>query len=174
MFVKMKTTNARALTQISLLVAFLAVVSQIVIPTPSLVPITLQVFIVSLIGYYSGVKKAIIIILIYVTLGAVGAPVFSSFSGGAQVLLSYTGGFIFGYFPLAIMCALAKKKQVAIPLGVIGVLLCHLIGVIQYSLLSNITFINALVTVSLPFLVKDIALCILAYFVADSLRKKIK
>ncbi len=170
----MKTTNARTLTQIALLVAFLAVASQIVIPTPFLVPITLQVFVVSLIGYYTGIKKSIIIILVYITLGAVGAPVFSMLSGGAQVLFSYTGGFIFGYFPLVIMCALVKEKRIAIPLGVVGVLLCHLIGVIQYSLLSNITFISALVTASLPFLVKDIALCILAYFVANSLRKKIK
>ncbi|MCA5010971.1 biotin transporter BioY, partial [Clostridioides difficile] len=67
--------------------AVLAVISQLSIPMPTGVPITIQIFGVALIGTVLGWKLGFLATLIYILLGAVGLPVFSNFRGGIQFLL---------------------------------------------------------------------------------------
>ncbi len=165
----MKKAYIRDITYIALFVAVLSILAQISIPV-SVIPITLQGFAVALCGYTLNRKKATIAITVYLLLGAVGAPVFASFKGGFYVLLSYTGGFLWGFIPYALLCALSKGKK-AIFLGIIGVLSCHALGVIQYSLVSKASIWLSLAVVSLPYLLKDIALTIFAYFVANQIKK---
>lgn len=168
----MKRSKIRELTYISLCVAIMAVLSQIAIPTGA-VPITLQTFVVALTGYFLGFKNGLIAIITYVLLGLVGVPVFASFQGGLHILIGYTGGFIFGYLPFVALCGINAKRTTRIILGIMGVLVCHMFGVIQYSLLAEINIFASFVAVSLPFLIKDVALVVGAYFVSESLRKKI-
>lgn len=72
---KIKTAD---LVMIALFAAITAVLSQIAIPMPTQVPVTLQTFAVALCGYCLGAKKGTAAILIYILLGAVGIPVFTS------------------------------------------------------------------------------------------------
>mgnify|MGYP002517316326 CR=1 FL=1 len=112
---------------VSVFVAIIAVFSQIAIPMPSSVPITLQAFIIIFSGYYLGVKRASICVAIYILLGAIGVPVFASFKGGFYVLLGPTGGFIWGFLIVAVLSALFAETRLAIPMGIISVMLCHLL-----------------------------------------------
>ncbi len=170
----MKSKRIRELARIALLVALLAVLSQIAIPLPSLFPITLHIYAVSLIGYYLRAKKSIIVILVYLALGAIGIPIFASFQGGFAYLLGYTGGFIFGFIPLCLLCSLGRELRHSWIFGIVGVLLCHLMGILQYSFIARLDFLSSLLTVSLPFLLKDIVLTILAFITTKSLNKIIK
>ena len=153
--------------------AVLVVVSQISIPTAFGVPITLQIFVVCLSGYLLGLKKSLIVIGVYVALGCVGVPVFANFSGGVFHLVSYTGGFIWGFFPVVLLTSV-KQKHLKIPLGILGVLICHFIGATQYSLVGKIPFYAAFFTSSLPFILKDILLVVFAFIIAKMIKKRIK
>ena len=99
------------------MVAFLAVISQISIPTVFSVPITLQIFALTLVGYLFSWEKSMLVVLIYISLGAVGIPVFANFQGGIFHLISYTGGFVWGFFPLVLLCSI-KIKKMKIPFGI--------------------------------------------------------
>lgn len=87
----MKETTAKAkiktadLVIIALFAAITAVLSQIAIPMPTNVPVTLQTFAVALCGFCLGSKKGTAAILVYILLGAVGIPVFTGFKGGLRV-----------------------------------------------------------------------------------------
>lgn len=155
-----------------------AVTSWISIPMPSGVPITLQTFGMALIGYTLGYKYGTLSVGVYVSLGAIGAPVFSGFKGGFGVITGATGGFIIGFIFMAAICGLCKLKTlqslgylpkiiISIALGIIGLLVCHLLGIIQFMLLFNDSFIAAALKVSIPFyLIKDIISVAAAYFVS--------
>jgi len=165
--------NTKELVSAAVFTAVTAVLSQISIPMPSNVPITLQTFAIALCGYALGVKTGCISVLTYILLGAIGAPVFSQFRGGIGMLFGYTGGFIVGFIPLSLLCGLAagKKAYLALPLGLIGLAVCHLLGTAQFSLVASRPFLDSLVLVSLPYIVKDIASIIAAYYLAAALRR---
>lgn len=63
--------------------AFLAVMSQVSLPMPTGVPITVQVFAVALVGVILGWKRGVLAVLVYILIGAVGVPVFANFKGGS-------------------------------------------------------------------------------------------
>lgn len=165
---KIKTID---LVQIALVAAIIAIMSQISIPTPFGVPITLQTFAAALCGYFLGAKKGTAALLVWIAIGAVGIPVFSGFRGGFAVLLGVTGGFIYGFIPLVLLCGIElKHKHVRIALGAAGIAACHLCGAAQYALLMRIDFLQSLLTVSAPYLIKDIVSIVLAYFAATAIK----
>ena len=154
-----------------------AVTSWISIPMPSGVPITLQTFGMALIGYTLGYKFGTLSVGVYVALGAIGVPVFSGIKGGFSVIAGPTGGFIIGFILMAAICGLCRLNKVkslgyvpkiiiSIALGIIGLLVCHLLGVIQFMLLFNDSFIAAALKLSIPYLIKDIISVAAAYFVS--------
>lgn len=169
----MKNKKIYAIAEIGIFVALFIVISQISIPTPFLVPITLQVFIVSLAAFILGVKKSMLSLSAYIALGFVGVPAFAGLGGGASTLFGYTGGFIWGFFPLALLCALGKGK-IKILFCTLGLTLCHFIGVLWYSAIAKIGATASFVTMSLPYIFKDAVLIVLAYFCAKLINKRIK
>ena len=62
--------------------ALMAVISQLSIPMPNGVPITIQVFGIALIGITLGWRLGCLSAVIYLLIGAVGLPVFANFGGG--------------------------------------------------------------------------------------------
>ena len=144
--------------------------AQISIPLSSGVPVTLQTFAVTFLGYSVSTKKGMSSILIYLLAGAIGIPVFAQFSGGISALFGLTGGFLFGFIFLVYFCTKARSCShpiTKIILGIIGLLLCHFCGVVQYSILTGMELINSIVLVSIPFLAKDIVSVILAFLVSQ-------
>ena len=66
---------------------------------------------------------------------------------------------MWGFLFLAALCGFAKEQKspaVRILLSLLGLALCHLLGVVQYSVVAATTPAAAFVTVSLPYLLKDI------------------
>lgn len=169
----MMSARIKNLVKVAILVAVLAAGSQISIPTPFLVPITLQILFVALVGFLLKTPSALATIFTYVSIGAVGLPVFASFNGGLGTLFGYTGGFVFGFFPLVVLSSIGKGK-VKILFGILGTILCHVMGVLQYMLVANASFIASLITTSLPYILKDIILVVIAYFVSALILKRIK
>ncbi len=166
----------------ALMTACAAVLSQIVVPTPLGIPITLQTFIFALCGYLLGLQYGFISVFLYIAMGVIGLPVFCGFRGGISALIGDpTGGFIIGFVPLTVLCG-AKKylfyakhgKLISVIFGIFGVIICHLCGITMYSFLSHIGFFRSAVIVSLPFILKDIILCILAFLVSNKILKIMK
>lgn len=160
----------------ALFTAIICILSQIAFATPT-IPLTLQTFGIALCGYMLSVKWSLCCTMTYILLGALGLPVFSNFRGGAHIILGPTGGFIIGFILLTFACALtnnAHKRVSKIIISSVGLLLCHILGVIQYSILTGNNLFYSILTVSLPFIFKDIISLFTAFFAAKYLEKRIK
>ena len=154
----------------ALMVAVIAVLSQVAIPMPSGVPVTLQTFAVALCAYFLETKYSLLTVIVYILLGLVGVPVFANFGAGPGKLLGLTGGFIFGFILFAVLCSVSMKFKnvpLRIALGLAGLMACHLCGVLQFMFLSGNPFTTTFLMVSAPFLVKDVISVVLAYVLAD-------
>ena len=86
--------------------AVLAVISQLSIPTPAGVPVTIQVFGVALVGAVLGWKLGLCSVLVYILIGAAGLPVFANFGGGIPSLIGLTGGYIWAWPVMAVLCGI--------------------------------------------------------------------
>lgn len=87
-----------------------AILSQVSIPMPAGVPLTLQTFAISLAGIILGSKRGFVSILVYVLIGTIGLPVFSGFSGGIGTIVGPTGGFILSFPIMSFIIGLVCKK----------------------------------------------------------------
>lgn len=182
---KTKSVDSSNLTSISTIVmigmctAIIAVLSQLSIPLPSGVPITLQTFAIALTGYLLGWKAGTISTLIYVLLGTLGVPVFSNFGAGPAVLFGKTGGFIFGFLLMTFLCGLgmtAKGKvrpMILILCSILGLAACHLLGILQFMFLTHMSFGASALLVSVPYLIKDNISLIFAYCISLTIRKAV-
>lgn len=157
--------------------ALLAVMSQISIPLPVGVPVTLQTFAVAMCGYLLGPSLGTLAVGVYLALGAVGVPVLAEFSGGFGVFLGMTGGFLWGFLAMAFLCGLGVKtgkKSLSLLMGCAGLVICHLAGSFQFCLVSRTTFAAAFMTASAPFMLKDVVSVALAYLAAVAIAASMK
>lgn len=170
-------SRTQKITFIALMTAIIAVCSQLSIPMPSGMPITLQTFAIALSGFFLGFPFGLISVAVFLALGAAGVPVFASFKGGFHMLAGVTGGFLWGFLIMSALCGIfvdKKKPLLSIPLGLAGLLICHVLGIMQYSLVTGNGFWASAVLVSLPYLIKDVASVIGAYALSSALKKRLK
>lgn len=156
--------------------ALLIVLSQLSIPTPTGVPITLQTFAVALTGVILGWKLGFLSTFIYILLGAVGLPVFANFKAGLQAIAGPTGGFIYGFLLMVILCGIGgtRKNMVqGIVIGIIGLLGCHLLGINHFAFLSNISFWKSALLVSIPYLIKDVVSIAIGFVIGIKVKKSV-
>ncbi len=169
--------STRTIILTGMFAAVLAVLSQIQIPMPSGVPVTLQTFAVALTGFVLGWKCGLASTAVYILLGMVGLPVFAGFAGGFGKIIGPTGGFIWGFLFLAAGCGFARQKMsplLRVLLAVAGLLLCHLLGALQYALVADQSFLAAALLVSVPYLLKDFISLALAFLVAKALLRSLR
>lgn len=121
------------------------------------IPISLGTFAIYLAGGFLGGKKGIVAVCVYILLGAVGLPVFTGFTGGFAKLLGFTGGYIIGYIPLALITGIfAEKNKALLPLGMIlGTLACYAFGTAWFMISTGSELVPALLSCVVPFLVGD-------------------
>ncbi len=165
------------MVMVGVFAAVMAVLSQISIPLPTGVPITLQTFAVALCGYVLGFSMGGLSLAVYLALGAVGLPVFAGFSGGVGAFLGVTGGFLWGFFLMSLLCGLGARqgrKWLALLLGLSGLVLCDLCGAIQFAVLMSTSLPQAILLVCLPYLVKDIMSVVLGYAAAQVILYSLK
>lgn len=167
------------MTLISLFAALTAVGAFISIPLAP-VPITLQSLFTLLAGMILGSTLGAASQIIYVFLGAIGLPIFSSFTAGAGVLFGPTGGYLFGFiiasYIIGKIIELKREKNIFYYLlaGLIGTIIIYIIGVAQLSLVTGIGIKKAIAVGMLPFLPGDILKIIAASFIANKLKTAIK
>lgn len=157
--------------------ALITVLTMVSIPMPSGIPVTLQTFAIALCGYMLGSKWGTISTGVYVALGAVGLPVFAGFAGGIGKIAGVTGGFLWGFLLLAACCGILVQKRnpvLSIAFGFLGLVLCHLCGILQFSAISGNGFWEAAAVASLPYLLKDCVSVAAAYAVSLALAKALK
>ena len=169
---RMNTTKRLVMT--GMFVAVLAVMSQLSIPLPSGVPITMQTFAVALTAYVLGAKMGVWVMAAYLLLGAVGVPVFAGFSAGPGVLFGTAGGFLWGFICMVVLCGIGigrDNRALLVVLSAAGLALCHLLGIFQFMAVMGMGFWESFVMVSLPYLLKDAVSLAAAYVVALAVRR---
>lgn len=163
--------KAKPLVYTAVMAALITVCAWITIPT--VVPFTLQTFAIFLAVGVLGGKLGSLAVGVYLLLGAVGLPVFSGFAGGAASLLNVTGGFLWGFLPMALLCGLGSRrgKLPALLLGLCGLMVCHGWGVVQFALVQSLPLWTAFLTASAPYLLKDVVSLAAAYAAARAVVK---
>lgn len=157
--------------------ALLAVLSQISIPLPTGIPVTLQTFAVALCGFALGPGLGAAAVGVYLALGAVGVPVFAGFSGGIGSFVGMTGGYLWAFLPMAFLCGLGarqKNRALALTVGFGGLAVCHLCGSFQFALVSAVSPWNAFLLASAPYFLKDAASLVVAYLAAAAILRSLE
>ena len=167
--------RTKQMVLIALMTAVTCVLGPLSIPLPfSPVPISLTNFAIFLAIFVLGMKNGTISFIIYLLLGAVGVPVFSSFRGGLQVLAGPTGGYLIGFIFLALIMGFAldhfDRKLVPTIIGmIIGMAVCYAFGTVWLAKLLSLSFKEGLMMGVIPYLPGDAAKIIIAVIVGPKL-----
>lgn len=165
-----------------LFAALLAVCSWISL-TVGDIPFTLQTFGIFLALGLLGGKRGTVSILVYLLLGAVGAPVFAHFMGGISVIIGTTGGYIFGFLLSGLLYwgmekLLGDKVWVRLAAMVLGLVVCYAVGTIWFVQIyvpaegaPAMTYGLALSKCVIPFLIPDGVKLALAWILAARLKR---
>ena len=142
------------------------------------VPISLTNLVIYFSLYILGMKKGTISYLIYLLIGLVGIPVFSSFTGGPGKLFGPTGGYLIGFIPLALIAGFFidhyRDKKVLCFIGMIlGTAVCYALGTAWLAFQAHMTFQAALMDGVILFLPGDFIKMILALLIAPQIRKQL-
>lgn len=138
----------------------MAVIAPISFPI-GIIPISCATLIIYLISIVFKVKYSLFILLIYIFLGIIGLPVFSSYTGGIGIILGPTGGYIIGYIFMSLIISLLipkiKNKIYMYPLILlIGTIVLYIIGIIWLKIINDYTLKYAILVGVVPFIISDI------------------
>lgn len=126
------------------------------------VPITGQTFAVLLTGAGLGWGLGASGQLLYLTVGALGAPVFSEASGGFEVLTGATGGYLFGFvFAAGLVGWMAEHRQdrtfaTMFTAFVLGSVVIYVFGVTGLMISADMSLSGAVEAGVVPFLLGDL------------------
>lgn len=114
---------------IGLFALLAAIGAQISFPMwPFGVPQTLQTLVVILAALHLGPRWGMASMLLYLLVGALGAPLFSKGESGLAVILGQTGGYLIGFVLCQPVIAWCVKKPDGSPRGWGGIVLASLLG----------------------------------------------
>lgn len=165
--------SIRKMTATAICVSLMCICALISLPLGH-ISMSLQLFAIYFALYYLGPLYGTLSVVVYLLLGAIGLPVFSSFGGGISAFVGPSGGFLFGFLALALVYSLSLSllsntwggKIIA---TVLSLLALYLFGSVYYSMvyLGGLDSIGAsLLATVLPFVLPDIAKIALAFFLA--------
>lgn len=172
-----RTLQTRALAQSALFAALLCLLSPIAIPLGS-IPVTLSVFVVMLTGVVLPWRQAGAAVLAYLLIGLVGLPVFSGGQAGIAVFLGPTGGYLWCYLPMVVVCSLlsggAEVRIYRVVAGnLLALALCYATGTAQFMLIMDCSASYALRICVLPFLLLDAVKLFLAALLGVRIRNRL-
>ncbi len=151
--------KTRQLCYTALFAALTAVCSQLAIPTPWQIPISMSTLAVFLSGALLGAKWGTLAQAVYLLLGLVGVPVFAGFRGGFQVLAGPTGGYLIGYLAAAALTGLlisrVRTRWMPPVAMVVGLAACYAFGTAWFVILNQTPLGAALGMCVLPYLPGD-------------------
>ena len=170
-FERIQDSSTATKVLMSLLMAcFTGIMAQIIIPLPwTPVPITAQTFAVLCSGLFLGKKYGCLSQIFYIVLGVAFIPWFGGMTGGLEVFLGSTGGFLIGfviasYFIGYITEKYADARNFTKMAGVIGIANFALIyipglaGLALFLTSQGMTFgvMDLLMMGLIPFIAGDI------------------
>lgn len=166
--------HTKQLVTSALLAGCIAICSQIQLPLPY-IPINLALLAVHLTGVFLKPKYACLTILVYITLGLIGLPVFANFSGGAQILFGPTGGYIVGYLFDSLIISYgielfkASSKSIII-LVCLGTFACYIFGTAWFIFVTHMSLSSSLMYCVIPFIPGDLIKIIIVSFLNKRLK----
>lgn len=173
----MKKLKIKDLCIMAISLAIIIVASKINIQIGP-IPLTLQTFSVFIVSLLLGSFKAFIVFLVYIILGLIGIPVFSS-GGGIAYIYMPSFGFIIGFLVSAPIIGIASKSNkfyLKYILSMVGLLIINVCGVsFMYIIFNyykgvNKDLLNILQIGVLPFIIKDIFTVILSCIIYSRLK----
>ena len=177
---RVHTSRTRSIAFCGLCVAIMAVSAWITVPLGP-VPFTLQIFALVFAILVLRPKEAVASVAVYLLMGAVGLPVFSSMRGGIGVLMGPTGGFLWGCMLGAILAAVllilssGKREQRAIAVeataAVAFLLVSYMCGWLQLAAVTQMGLSAAFAVGIAPFIVLDAIKIAIAVATARAVRK---
>lgn len=175
-------SRALDLAQTAMGAVIIAICSWISIPTT--VPFTMQTFAVFFVLSALGGKRGTAAIIVYICLGAAGAPVFAGFSSGIGALIGSTGGYIVGFVLMGLVywlvVSLLGKKLWAEALAMTaGLVVLYFFGTAWFMLVyaqanKAIGAAAALSWCVIPFVIPDLVKMALAVVLARRIRTMAK
>ena len=181
-----KTQNHAKILEMAYIAMFAVIITVcawITIPLPG-VPFTLQTFSIFCAALVLGGKKSLISVIVYILLGAVGLPVFSSFNSGVGALLGVTGGYIIGFIFIPITYWLAtslfgKNTLVSVISLIVGLAICYAFGTVWFVYMYSrangaIGVFTALSKCVFPFIIPDLVKLAVALAVSKAVAKYAK
>lgn len=139
----------------ALLAAALCVMAPLAVPLGP-VPVTLATLGVYLAAGLLGPGRGTAAVGVYLTLGAMGVPVFAGFAGGFQQLTGLTGGFLWGYLLCAATAgALTRlwQRPLMVPVALAtGAVVLYGVGCGFYAWQTHTPLWTAVLTCGVPSL----------------------
>lgn len=172
--------NLRMTVYVAVFTALIIIGGYISVPIPvGPVPIVLADFFVMLTGLFLGFRYGLITVLLYVVLGVIGLPVFSSGGAGLVVLFGPTGGFIFGYILAVISISLISEKgNLSIIKNltalIVGNILLYAIGVPWLKVVTKMSWSAAIVVGFIPFIIGIVIKIVVAVIIGQVVLPRFK
>ena len=141
------------------------------------VPMTMQTFVIFLVGMTYGVRLSFVTVALYLLQGAAGLPVFAS-GGGIAYLMGPTAGYLYGMLFASVAISylanlgFSKTYFKATLSLLIGSIMIFLIGIIYLG--SIIGYEKAIVAGLLPFIPSELFKIALAVSLIPTIQKIIK
>ena len=154
--------ETRQIARAGVSVALLAVSAWVSMPFGP-VPFTLQTLALAVLPAALDRGTAVLAVVSYVLLGAIGLPVFAGFAGGMGALAGPTGGFLWGF----ILGTLAASTLVrvlpdrlpafgrALAADIVMLLISYTCGTTQLMAVGSMGLVPALLVAVVPFIVPD-------------------
>lgn len=172
-----KAISVHALTLTALVAAVLCVLAPLSIPVGP-IPLSLATLVIYLSVYLLGWQWGTVCVLVYILLGAVGVPVFSSFTGGLGALLGPTGGYIAGYILLALLSGLAVEHSDRLWVHLLGMIAgtaaLYILGTAWFCFQNGATVGTALSKCVWIFIPGDLLKMAAACCLGPLLRRRLK
>ena len=163
-------STATKLLMSLLMACFTGIMAQIIIPLPwTPVPITAQTFAVLCSGLFLGKKYGCLSQILYVVLGVAFIPWFGGMTGGLEVFLGSTGGFLIGFIIASYFIGLITEKyaharsftKMALVIGIANFALIYIPGLAGLALFlgfqgTTVGIIDLLMMGLIPFIAGDI------------------
>ncbi|GEN36484.1 MULTISPECIES: biotin transporter BioY [Aneurinibacillus] len=174
----MRNENMKMMILSALFCALTAVFAQISFSFIPQVPFTLQNFAIALTAIILGRRYGTIAVLLYLLLGAVGAPVFAQFSGGFGIIVGKTGGYLIGYvIAVFVMGTLLKNKDItffrALLANVVGLAIIYACGVTQLKFVLSLPWNQAFAFGMGLFVLPDLVKIAVASYIGVLVRRRL-
>lgn len=172
-----KAFSTVELVMMAMFTALLCVSAYISIPTPlpNAAHITLLNFMIILIALVFKLRDSVIIIALWMILGAIGVPVFIGGGAGLGYLFGAFGGYTFSFMIAAIVIGLFNGKQYNrikyTILAVAGVVIIDIIGMLWWKFNGNLTWKTAFLAGFVAFIPLDLVKAIIAAQIVPLFRK---